>query len=155
MSRPLSPLPPENIAAALAYLKRAAERNSQNAFLHSPATTRPALLELEATLLRAVALDRPPAFNQWVAANLTAGGRLRMLNALRRRRADARTAKASTHSALRLPAKTVRELKSISRQAGLSVALLLAAFAARVQADPSGCDQLRQAALSAETDFQG
>lgn len=67
-----------------------------------------------------------------------------MLPAIRRRRADAKASRAPRHCNLKLPTKTARELRSVARQAGITVAQLLNAFVARLQGDDSVLAQLRQ-----------
>lgn len=143
MGRPIAKIPDESIEPALAYLRSAAARNS-TIFVEQHGVVRGEISALNLARAKHPAAEGPALVNAWVDENLTREGRARMLTALRRRRADAKSTRAGTHCTLRLPGKTVRALRSLARQAGMPLAQLLASFAARVQADASVLEHLRQ-----------
>jgi macrodomain Ter protein organizer (MatP/YcbG family) len=146
MARPIASLKPEGIEPALAYLRRTVTRDA-TAFRGKPAAAREALASLETQLAKAHRDDKPEVFRAWVAAHLTDEGRVRMLNAVRRRRADAKSSKAKYRS-ISLPVQASRELDALARKTGLPVTKLLAAFAAIGNVDEKLRGQLVKLAVA-------
>jgi hypothetical protein len=134
MARPIATLKPEGIEPALLYLKRALER-SPDSFLQQPAAAKQSLLQLVERLSTCAPEIRSLAFKDWVTANLTDDGRVKMLSAVRQKRVSAKKRKV-THRNLRLPIQTAKDLEALAKQAGgMPVTKLLAAFAAMGSAD--------------------
>lgn len=88
MARPTSQLSPDAHEPALDYLRRAVERGA-DIFSKPPATVASAFSDLVKRASVKSGSARADALNMWVARHVTAEGRVRMLAALRRRRADA------------------------------------------------------------------
>lgn len=151
MGRPIAKIPDDRIELALVYLTNAATRNS-TVFKAKHGAARGQLAQLRLTCASSPPAQGAVLVNAWVDEHLTKEGRARMLAALRRRRADAAAPRRRPSGTIRLPAKTVRALNGVARRAGLSLAQLLAAFAAGVQADDAVLAQLRQHA--AGPDFE-
>lgn len=129
MARPIASLKPEGIQPALLYLKRALERPNKS-FLHKPAMTSQSLLQLESRLSTCDPEIRTLLFKDWVTANLTDEGRVKMLSAVRQQRTSAKR-HTNTHRSLRLPIETIKELERLSKTLGdMPLTKLLAAFAA-------------------------
>ena len=151
MARPIAKIPDESIAPALAYLRNAAARNS-TIFAEKHGVVRGELSALNLARAKHPPAEGPALVNAWVNENLTREGRARMLTALRRRRADAKASRGPRQCNLKLPIKTARELRSVARQAGITVAQLLNAFVARLQADASIGEQLKSVAAGEPVD---
>lgn len=146
MVRTVATPKPEAIEPSLLYLRRALARDA-DVFRHKPAIVRRELAELEDLLARTPADARPLVLKDWVAQRLTDAGRVRMVNALRRRRADAKATKRLRRT-LTLPAATIDELEALAKQAGLPVTKLLAAFAAIGRVDTALRAQLVKLAVA-------
>lgn len=147
MARPIATLKPEGIEPALLYLKRALER-SPDSFRQKPAAAKQSLLQLGERLATCDPEIRALVFKDWVTANLTDDGRIKMLSAVRQKRVSAKKRKA-THRNLRLPIQTARDLESLAKQAGgMPVTKLLSAFAAMGSADAKLREKLFRLAIA-------
>lgn len=147
MARPIATLKTEGIDPALAYLKRALERSPES-FLQKPAAAKQSLLQLVERLSTCDPAIRSLVFKDWVTANLTDDGRVKMLGAVRQKRVSAKKRKA-THRNLRLPLQTAKDLESLAKQAGgMPVTKLLAAFAAVGSADTKLREKLIRLAIA-------
>ena len=134
MARTIAQLEVEVMPAALAYLRRATERQS-SVFKVKPAEARTRLLTLHDTLKSTHSDAVQLVFNDWLEQNLAPEGRVRMLAALRRKRADAARGRRKRRT-LVLPADTMDALETLAKQAGgMPVTKLLAAFASIGRAD--------------------
>lgn len=149
MARPIAALPFDQLEQATAYLKRAVLRGSPLFWRH-PQAIRVELSALESQLSALPAAEQSEKFRAWSIDHLTDSGRVRMLNALRRRRADANAPRTHPFVTLKLPIKTVRELKRLARQTGMSVAQLLDTFIAQLRSDASTVEHLRRQAHAAD-----
>lgn len=128
MARPVATLKLEGIDPAVLYLKRALEHPGES-FRQKPAVVKQSLTELEASMA-AKSEIKALLFKDWVVANLTDGGRIKMLNAVRQKRVTSKKT-APAHRNLRLPIQTAKQLDALAKQAGgIPVPKLLAAFAA-------------------------
>lgn len=147
MARPIAPLKPEGIEPALLYLKRALER-SADSFLQKPAAAKQSLLQLVERLSTCDMEIRSLVFKDWVTANLTDEGRVKMLSAVRQNRVSAKKRQA-THRNLRLPIQTAKDLEALAKQAGgMPVTKLLAAFTAIGSTDEKLRKQLFRLAIA-------
>lgn len=146
MARPIATLKPEGIEPALLYLKRALER-SPDSFLQQPAAAKQSLLQLVGRLSTCAPEIRSLVFKDWVTANLTDDGRVKMLSAVRQGRVSAKRRKA-THRSLRLPLQTAKDLEALAKLAGIPLTKLLAAFAAMGSADEKLRKQLFRLAIA-------
>lgn len=147
MSRPIATLKPEGIEPALAYLNRALDR-STDSFLQKPTAAKQSLLQLEERLSTCYPEIRALVFKDWVTANLTDEGRIKMLSAVRQQRVSAKKCKA-THRNLRLHIQTAKDLESLAKQTGgMPVTKLLAAFAAMCSADAKLREKLIRLAVA-------
>ncbi len=119
---------------ALQYLKRTLERPSTS-FRFKPAAIKVSLLQLETTLQTCEPIIRTLIFKDWVTANLTDEGRVKMLDAVRQQRAAAKK-RTVTHHSLRLPINTITELERLAKAVGgMPLTRLLTTFAAMGNAD--------------------
>lgn len=148
MARPIATLKLEGIEPALLYLKRALERPGES-FSQKSAAARQSLTELEATMAAKPEI-KALLFKDWVVANLTDDGRIKMLNAVRQRRVTAKKVVPS-HRNLRLPIQTAKQLDALAKQAGLPVTKLLAAFAAAGSVDEKLRKQLFRLVVAINT----
>lgn len=147
MARPIATLKPEGIEPALLYLKRALERAPES-FIQKPAASKQSLEQLEERLTTCYPEIRSLVFKDWVTANLTEGGRIRMLSAVRQSRVSAKRHKA-THRNLRLPIQTAKDLEALATQAGgMPVTKMLAAFTAMASSDEKLRKQLFRLAIA-------
>jgi hypothetical protein len=140
MARTIATPTTEAIEPSLQYLRRAFARGG-DVFRHKPAVVRSELAELEEALSRAHADAKPLVLKDWISLRLTDAGRVRMVNALRRRRADAKVTKRARRT-LTLPAATIEELDALAGQVGLPVTKMLAAFAAIGRVDAKLREQM-------------
>lgn len=151
MARPIATLKPEGIEPSIAYLKRALERPSESFRMKSVAAKQ-SLLQFEERLRSCDPEIRTLIFKDWITANLTEEGRVKMLNAVRQKRVTAKK-RTVTHRSLRLPIQTVHELESLAKQTdGLPVTKLLAAFAAVGSVDAQLREKLIRVATASNTD---
>jgi hypothetical protein len=150
MARPIATLKPEGIEPALLYLKRALERSSKS-FLQKPPAAKQSLLQLEERLATCYPEIRALVFKDWVTANLTDQGRIKMLSAVRQQRVSAKK-RSVTYRSLRLPIQTAKDLEALAKQAGgMPVTKLLAAFAAMGSADTKLREKLFRLAIALHT----
>lgn len=134
MARPIATLKPEGIEPALVYLKRALERPTDS-FIQKPAAAKQSLLQLVARLSTCAPEIRALVFKDWVTANLTDEGRIKMLSAVRQQRVSAKKRKA-THRNLRLSIETAKDLDALAKQmGGMPLTKLLGALAAVAASD--------------------
>ena len=149
MARPIATLKLEGIEPALLYLKRALERPGES-FRQKPAVTKQSLADLEASMAAKPDI-KALLFKDWVVANLTDDGRIKMLNAVRQQRVTAKKVD-PTHRNLRLPIETAKQLDALAKQAGgMPVTKLLAAFAAVGSVDEKLRKQLFRLAVAINT----
>jgi hypothetical protein len=149
MARPIATLKLEGIEPALLYLKRALERPGES-FRHKPAVTKQSLADLEASMAAKPEI-KALLFKDWVVANLTDDGRIKMLNAVRQKRVTSKKVD-PTHRSLRLPLETAKQLDALAKQAGgMPVTKLLAAFAAVGSVDEKLRKQLFRLAVAINT----
>lgn len=147
MARPIATLKPEGIEPALLYLERALER-STGSFLQKSAAAKQSLFQLVERLSTCDREIRSLVFKDWVPANLTEDGRVKMLSAVRQKRVST-TKRTATPRNLRLPIQTAKELESLAKQAGgMPVTKLLAAFAALGSADTKLREKLFRLAIA-------
>jgi len=147
MARTIAQLEADVMPAALAYLRRATERQS-SVFKVKPAEARTHLLTLHDTLKSTHHDAVQLVFNDWLEQNLTPEGRVRMLAALRRKRADAAKGRLKRRT-LVLPADTMDALEALAKQTGgMPVTKLLAAFAGIGHADVKLREQLLKLAVA-------
>ncbi len=131
-------------------LKRALDRTSES-FIQKPAASKQSLEQLEERLASCHPEILALVFKDWVTANLTEGGRIRMLIAVRQGRVSAKKLKA-THHNLRLPIQTVKDLDALAKQAGgMSVPKQLVAFTAMASSDEKLRKQLFRLAIAINT----
>ena len=91
---------------------------------------------------------RALVFKDWITANLTDGGRIRMLSAVRQSRVSAKKREAS-HRNLRLPIQTAKDLEALAKLAGgMPVNKLLAAFTAMASSNEKLRKQLFRLAIA-------
>jgi hypothetical protein len=106
------------------------------------------LVELEAGLTRLSSARRGEVLQSWLAKHVTDKGRVRMLNALRRAKAD-NAVGTSARRSLSLPASTFAELDALAKEVGgVPMTKLVAAFAAIGRADPALREQLLKLAVA-------
>jgi hypothetical protein len=148
MARPIATLKLEGIGPALLYLKRAIERPGES-FRQKPAVTKQSLAELEASMAAKPEI-KALLFKDWVVANLTDDGRIKMLSAVRQKRVTSKKTD-PTHRNLRLPIQTAKQLDALAKQAGLPLTKLLAAFAAVGSVDEKLRKQLFRLAVAINT----
>ncbi len=149
MARPIATLKLEGIEHALLYLKRALERPGES-FRQRPAVTKQSLADLEASMAAKPEI-KALLFKDWVVANLTDDGRIKMLNAVRQKRVTSKKGD-PTHRNLRLPIETAKQLDALAKQAGgIPVTKLLAAFAAVGSVDEKLRKQLFRLAIAINT----
>ena len=90
-------------------------------------------------------------FNDWVTANLTNGGRIKMLSAVRQKRVGDKNHKA-THRSLRAPIQTSKDLEALAKKTEETpVVKLLSAFAAVGSVDEKLRKQLFRLAVTSNT----
>lgn len=147
MARTIAQLEVDVMPAALAYLRRATERRS-SVFRVKPAEARTRLLALHDPLKTTHRDAVQLVFNEWLEQNLTPAGRVRMLAALRRKRADAAKGRRKRRT-LVLPSETMDALEALAKQTGgMPVTKLLAAFASAGRADARLREQLLKLAVA-------
>lgn len=153
MARPPSTLPPTAVPAALAYLRRAAERRSA-IFKSDPASAHRALLELQVLTQTQADGASPELLNDWLAEHVTAVGRRRLVDVLRRKRADqAAKAEPAKRRTLAVPTATLEALEALAAQMDdLPVKAMLAAFVELAQADPVLREQVQRHAKAGEAE---
>lgn len=150
MARTIATPTAEAIEPSLQYLRRAFARDG-DVFRHKPAVVRRELAELEDALAHSPSDARPLVLKDWIALRMTGVGRVRMVDALRRRRADAKVTK-RTRRMLTLPSTTIAELDELAKQTGLPVTEMLAAFAAIGRVDAALRIQLLKLAVAASAE---
>jgi len=134
MARPIATLKPEGIEPALTYLKRAVER-SPDSFVQKPAAAKQAHLQLVERLSTCAPEIKSLVFKDWVVANLTDEGRIKMLSSVRQKRVSAKKRKV-THRNLRLSIETAKDLDALAKQmGGMPLTKLLGALAAVAASD--------------------
>ena len=149
MARPVASLKLEGIEPALLYLTRALDRPGES-FRQKPAITKQSLADLEASMAAKPDI-KALLFKDWVVANLTDAGRIKMLNAVRQKRVTSKKGD-PTHRNLRLPIETSKQLDALAKQAGgMPVTKLLAAFAAVGSVDEKLRKQLFRLAVAINT----
>lgn len=134
MGRKISAATPEAFALAIAYLKRAIDKDGGEGFV-VPSRAAAALAQFEGLLAKTKAEESPLIFSSWVARQLTESGRMKMLNALRRQRADAKPDRQKRRTISVAPG-VYAELERLSKSmGGISVPKLLESLAAIANAD--------------------
>lgn len=116
MGRKIAASTPEEFALAIAYLKRAMEKRGGELFV-KPGRAGTDLAHLENLLSKANADGAPALFSSWVSSRLTGPGRVRLLNALRRRRADAKPDR-RTRRTISVAPSVYGELERLSKSTG-------------------------------------
>ncbi|HQY76424.1 MAG TPA: hypothetical protein PLT54_06785 [Rhodoferax sp.] len=129
MARTIAPLPQKSIGEALAYLKRALRRNNSGSVFIKPSQAAAELTRFEALLQSVPEKNAPHFFRNWVTEHLSDDGRTRMLNALRRKKADSKAGRVKRR-AITVPERTLKELELLAGKTGLPLTKLLAALAA-------------------------
>lgn len=117
MGRPFSPLTAAEVAPALAYLRRALEREAQ-VFSKPLRLVSAAYATLLTTQEHAKPADALDMVNAWLDAYLTREGRAAMRTAMRRRRADVSNGPRRTKT-IRLPDHTYQNLDRLAGTIGL------------------------------------
>ena len=123
MARPTSPLSPDALEPALDYLRRAVNRGA-DIFSKPPATVASSFSDLIKRASTTTGAVRADAMNKWVARHVTAEGRVRMLAALRRRRADAVAGDAGSRT-VRLTGTAYLAAQSLAHKVGMPLATAL------------------------------
>jgi len=139
----------ERLAQAIAYLRRAHERNGTEFFVNA-GQARGELSKLEDLMARQKDADITGVFSAWLDAHVTELGRARLLATLRRKRADSSPGRKRRRSVL-LPDTAYRELELLSKSiGGVPLPRLIASFAAIANVDRSLREQLVKVAVSVE-----
>lgn len=134
MGRKNSVSTPEAFIEAVAYMRRAEQRRAANFFV-IPAQAEDALVKLEQLLARVNEADAAGVFDSWMDLHLTVSGRVRLLGALRRKRADAKPARTRPRTISVSPA-VYGELERLSKTTGgIPMPKLLESLAAIANVD--------------------
>lgn len=138
MTRPPAQFSPESVDEVLGYVKAAAVRDPTmfRPGGHKPETR---VLQLARDLTGAEAAVRHLVLGDWVLKNLRPEGRTRMRAALRRRRADAKGARAPV--ALRMRPNDAWELQDLAKRLDMPATLLVRSLVAIAAADKELCTQ--------------
>lgn len=136
MGRNSSLSTPEDFEKAVAYLRRKIER-ADTSFFVKPSQATTELARIEALLSRLPADDAPGVFSSWLVSYLTKDGRVKTLNALRRKRADANPGRLRRRVISVSPA-VYKELERLSLvTGGIPMPKLLESLAAIANVDKS------------------
>jgi hypothetical protein len=128
MARTVSSLDLKSIALATAYLKRALQREDTATFV-LPGRAAVDLAKVEALMERVGPDHAPGQFRLWVIEHISNAGRVKMLNALRQKKADAKP-KGSKRRTISVSASTFAELEDLRKKTGVPLPKLLASLAA-------------------------
>lgn len=124
----------KNVNEAIAYLRRARLRSAKDVFLKS-AIAEQELGKLEQLLAPLKEVDAANVFGSWMELHLTPGGKVRLLGALRRQRADANPARPRPRTISLSPA-VYQELERLSKSTGgIPMPKLLESLAAIANVD--------------------
>jgi len=126
MGRPPSPLSQASLEPALAYIRRALDREA-DVFAKSVRLTAVAYANLLAKGETAKLADYLQMANVWIDTYLTSRGRAAMLTALRRRKADAARATSPSRT-VRLQDSAHNDLERLAKQLGIPRAATLRAL---------------------------
>lgn len=105
---------------------------------------------MQVLLAKVAAKNAPEVFRTWVIENLSVEGRIKMLNALRRKKADAKPERPKRQT-ISLPASTLRELELLAQKTGLPMTKLLASLAAIGNVDKALRDKAVKLAVARST----
>lgn len=134
MGRKNSVSTPEAFKDAVAYMRRAQHRSAAEFFVKAP-RAEDELFKLEQLLASVNDKDAAGVFDSWMDLHLTASGRVRLLGALRRKRADAKPARPKPRSISLSPA-VYGELERLSKATGgIPMPKLLESLAAIANVD--------------------
>jgi hypothetical protein len=116
MGRNISSLNPQYLEQAVAYLRRALEKNNSALFV-KPTHAGTALAQIEGLLRTLKPGEASEVFRSWLGLHLTPVGRGRLLNALRRKRADAKPTR-QKRRVISLTPQVYRELAGLQKKVG-------------------------------------
>lgn len=145
MGRTVAPLKPEALEPALTYLQRASARSSD--VYKDSAHVSAKLAELRRALPNVPEEARPQLLHEWLLKHVTPRGRVRMLNALRRARADANSSKNSRRT-LVLSAGAHNDLVSLAAKTGMPTTKALSALVAIAHVDSALREQMIRLAVA-------
>jgi macrodomain Ter protein organizer (MatP/YcbG family) len=140
MARTVSALDAARTTLAVAYLKRALRRKDAAIFV-APSRAAAELAKVEAAMVRLGAEETPGQFRLWVIEHLSPTGRVKMLNALRRKKADVKPDRTKRRT-LTVSADTYRDLDELAGKTGVPLATLLRCLASIANADKALRDKL-------------
>lgn len=150
MGRPISPLSQAALEPALAYIRRALDREA-DVFSKSARLTAVAYANLLAKGETAKLPDYLRMANHWIDAYLTPQGRSAMLTALRRRKADAASGPRASRT-IRLQDSAHADLERLAKQLGLSRAATLRALVRAGLVAPQVQAEVKKMAASSRKD---
>lgn len=141
MGRKNSVSTPKAFIDAVAYMRRAEQRRATNFFV-TPTQAEDALVKLEQLLAKVNEDDAAGVFGSWMDLHLTVSGRVRLLGALRRKRADAKPARPRPRT-ISLSPSVYQELERLSKSmGGIPMPKLLESLAAIANVDKKLQDKL-------------
>ena len=140
----------KDVNKAIAYLGRAQLRSAKNVFLKS-ADAEQELGKLEQLLAPLQEVDAANVFGSWMELHLTPGGKVRLLGALRRQRADANPARQRARTISLTPA-VYGELERLSKvTGGIPMPKLLESLAAIANVDKKLQEKLFKVSVALST----
>ena len=147
MGRKLQFLSLSRIPEAISYLERSIARDEAEVFQVKPEKRKEALASIKIKLPRTSEDERPRAFHEWCVRTLSPKGRTRMMNALRRIKADANPAK-KKRGTINVPSTTLRLIQEFAEKLGMPVPLLLECMTEVIRSDPSTKDKVIRLAVA-------
>lgn len=134
MSKAPMPLKHESVPAVLAYLKRAVMRSS-DIFKQAKVDPKNRVEMLEERLAKSKEDLRGVTCHEWLSANVTPAGRAKLLNALRRQKAN-KSPTSQKYGVIRVAISEREALTKLSSKTGIPLGLLLKTMTFAVDTDP-------------------
>lgn len=116
MGRKISSFNPQYFEQAVAYLRRALEKNNAELFVR-PTHADTALTQIEALMPTLKRDEAQEVFRSWLDLHLTPAGRGKLLGALRRKRADAKPDRPKRH-VISIAPKVYKEMVDLQKKVG-------------------------------------